>query len=276
MITMLHRLQIAFLGILLLSEVTSGSVVATVKNKVLVLGGTGFVGSKVVENAISTGWEVVSLSRRGTPKRSLNSDDVTWLAGDASDKDLINDIFLRYGPFDACVHAVGLLLDAESGLSSLNKYASGSGSAPSDIATYDLVTRQTAYSLLDTIENQKYSSPIPLIFISAAEAGWDFEAPVPWLEKYLIAKRQVETRLLRSNKIRPVIFRPSLVWTWERPQALVSVIPFIIGSKFLSFVDKPVMLESLVNAIIASIKDKSVIGIKTWREIEELVGAHQK
>ena len=37
------------------------------KGKLLVLGGTGFVGSTVAKLALDRGYEVVSLSRRGTP-----------------------------------------------------------------------------------------------------------------------------------------------------------------------------------------------------------------
>lgn len=97
------------------------------------------------------------------------------------------------------------------------------------------------------------------MFVSAAEAGWTFQAPVPFLEKYLTAKRAVENKLLAfipnngqnnilgkssyslvvvvssvyvycvGKGLRPVIMRPSLVWTTEKPEALVSVVPFYIG-----------------------------------------------
>ena len=39
----------------------------TEKGKLLVLGGTGFVGSTVAKLALDRGYEVVSLSRRGRP-----------------------------------------------------------------------------------------------------------------------------------------------------------------------------------------------------------------
>lgn len=89
--------------------------------------------------------------------------------------------------------------------------------------------------------------PLPFVFVSAAEAGWTFTAPVPFLERYLIAKRAVEAELLGTSGaeaspdslLRGVVLRPSLIWTWERPQALLSVLPFYIANSLgLSFVDR--------------------------------------
>ena len=110
--------------------------------KLLVLGGTGFVGREVVKRARQKGFSVVSISRRG--KLAGESDQsVTWVSGDASQVKTIQAVIDDFGPFDGCIHAVGLLLDTESGLSALNKYASGSGSSPTSESTYDRITRQT-------------------------------------------------------------------------------------------------------------------------------------
>lgn len=113
----------------------------------------------------------------------------------------------------------------------------------------------------------------PFVFISAAEAGWTFKAPVAFLEKYLVAKRAVESKLL-SSPLRPVIFRPSLIWTYERPQGLLSVIPFYIAAKIgIPFVDKPVKVEDLVEAIYVamfSATARDIRGIQNYKSIELL------
>lgn len=59
-------------------------VVADVKTeKIVVLGGSGFVGSAICRAAVAKGIEVVSLSRSGRPSYSDPwADEVTWLAGD--------------------------------------------------------------------------------------------------------------------------------------------------------------------------------------------------
>ena len=377
--------------------------------KVLVLGGSGFVGSTFIERASRRGFEIVSLSRRGkveiqnkaNDKRCINnnsdnnknnnnndnnnSNNIIWCQGDASDYNTIYDIHLKYGPFDSCIHAIGLLFDTQSGLKSINKYVSGSNSIPDDQATYDKITRLTAYNAIDSFVNYNYNIynnynnvendsdtdtfnnddndkkesannltaeittknenikgiDRSFIFISAAEAGWTLPAPVDFLERYLTAKRSVEKKLLafsnhaksiidnqkrsisniRNNrssknfnnsssssdrketnsinssvgsindddnlsnsdgdqiqnedidetvvKLRPVIFRPSLIWTWKRPTALISVIPFYIGSRIgLPFVDRPVTVENLVDAMIYSIEDSKVEGIMKFNDID--------
>ena len=273
--------------------------------KLLVLGGTGFVGREVVKRARKKGFTVVSISRRGKLVDETDQ-SVTWVSGDASQPNTVQAVIDDFGPFDGCVHAVGLLLDTESGLSALNKYASGSGSSPTSESTYDRVTRQTgeticrffnyfyhplvnicrsfiiflplpihagftAIDCLSTAGSTNTNNPIPFIFISAAEAGWTFKAPVDFLERYLIAKRAVEKKALTNKLLRSVILRPSLIWTLEKPAALISVIPFFIGNFIgLSFVDKPVLLSTLVDAALVSLLDKNINGILRFKEMEQL------
>jgi len=207
---------------------------AASSKRVAVFGGTGFVGSAVCERLVKKGYDVTAVSRRGTnPKPGdKNLDQVTWVKGDATDagtvKKIINDA-------DAAVHAIGLLFDVDSGLVNLNTIVSGSKSVPGKDSTYDAITRQTSFNILDAIEG-KLSFPglgkkdkFPVCFVSAAEAGWpdaiggqfveDNLAP-EWLKKYLIAKRAVEARLAGSNKIRACIYRPSLIWDWTKVRYL--------------------------------------------------------
>mmetsp|Transcript_21460 Transcript_21460/g.47701 ORF Transcript_21460/g.47701 Transcript_21460/m.47701 type:complete len:283 (-) Transcript_21460:88-936(-) len=252
------------------------AVLAAVKNmkpKVLVLGGTGFVGGSFIDAAIRRDFRIVSLSRRGKPSSSTPSDKVTWVKGDAVDAQVLADVYEQHGPFDACVHAIGLLFDSQSGLKSLNQYASGSKSLADEDATYDRITRQTAFNAIDAFTQQSVNgSAGPFLFVSAAEAGWTFDVPVDWLQRYLIAKRAVEGKLMGAEgSLRPVIFRPSLIWTPEKPAALLSVVPFYIGSKIgLPFVDRPVQVSTLVNAMLASVEDSAEKGVKNFRDMDRL------
>jgi len=248
---------------------------------ILVLGGTGFVGSRFISLAVDSDYKIVSVSRRGrVDEKSPNyTKNVLWIRGDATDNQFLSDVFKNYGPFTACVHAIGLLLDADSGLSGLNRYASGSGSNPGEKATYDQITRATAVAAIENFEKSSscVSKVCPFVFISAAEAGWTFKAFPEFLERYLVAKRAVENRLLNSSKsVRPVIFRPSLIWTWKRPQALLSVIPFAIGSKFLSFIDRPVLVDDLAQAMLAAIEYDDVYGVQRYFNIDKLALNRQR
>ncbi|KAL6501505.1 hypothetical protein OROGR_026638 [Orobanche gracilis] len=66
------------------SDISTIDVVAEVKTeRIVVLGGSGFVGSAICKAAVSKGIEVISLSRSGRPSYSGSwVDQVTWLTGD--------------------------------------------------------------------------------------------------------------------------------------------------------------------------------------------------
>ena len=243
--------------------------------RVLVLGGTGFVGQQFIKSAVRSGRdiEVVAVSRRGEAEGVLKNSRVKYISADAGELSALRDIHQRLGPFDSCLHCIGLLFDQDSGLSNLNKFASGSGSTPDKSSTYDKVTRQTAMNAIDSfLEFGGVGKPF--VFISAAEAGWTFKTPIDFLERYLIAKRAVESRLLDSA-LRPVIFRPSIIWTKERPQGLLSAVPFYLANKIgIPFIDRPVRVDALAAAILRSMfEDETVRGLQNYRSIEALSSA---
>jgi len=261
---------------------------ATSPKRVAVFGGTGFVGSAVCERLVKKGYDVTAVSRRGTnPKPGdRNLDQVTWVKGDATDastvKKIINDA-------DAAVHAIGLLFDVDSGLVNLNTIVSGSKSVPGKDSTYDAITRQTSFNIIDAIEG-KISFPslgkkekFPLCFVSAAEAGWPEvsggkfveETLAPdWLKKYLGAKRAVEAKLGNSNKVRACIYRPSLIWDWTKFDVLPVIPVFNIASAVgIPFVDKTVRVETLADAIVEGIDNEGVEGVQRYMQMEKLAKA---
>ena len=137
---------------------------------------------------------------------------------------------------DAVVHAVGLLFDVDSGLTFASKIVSGSDSVPGDDSTYDRVTRQTAFAAIDATAGRvrlPFSPRTPFAFVSCAESGWpdvsggafvESNLAPEWLRRYLAAKRAVEAKLSQtSDVLRPVIFRPSLIWSWDK----LDVLPII-------------------------------------------------
>ena len=202
------------------AHASSGSDGPKPLGRVLVLGGTGFVGSRICLELLEAGYDVTSISRRGTPPISNDGDvnpasesraarlraSVDWRVGDASEPETARDV-LNEGGYVGVVHAVGMLLASD-----LNALASGSGSIPDADATYDRVTRVTACNAADAAvqcvsietaargDGEESSPPPPFVFVSAAEARWDFTAPFDWLEEYLVAKRAVERRLTTLNE----------------------------------------------------------------------------
>ena len=178
-----------------------------------------------------------------------------------------------------------MLFDDASGLGNLNRFVSGSGSTPDLESTYDTITRLSAFNAIDATvqyvkKNQWTTLDFPFIFASAAEAGWPgmaggaqiekFLAP-EWLKRYLIAKRAVEEKLLSTPYLRPVIVRPSLVYSLDRPASYVPVGAFFLGNKIgLPYVDRPVTVQALANAIVRSISRTTVRGIQRYRDIDRL------
>ena len=214
--------------------------------------------------------------------------------GDARKKETIQSIFDTYKekdsdptPFKAVIHCIGLLFDDSSGLGTFNRLVSGSGSIPEKESTYDDITRQTAFHAIEATESYVQSvsagASFPFVFTSAAEAGWpdvtggsfvESTLAPEWLRRYLVAKRAVEARLSTSasNKsLRPIIFRPSLIYSLDRLASLPPVSAFYVGNKIgLPFVDRPVTVQSLANAVVRSLSDESVAGVQRFKDIDAL------
>lgn len=250
--------------------------------KLLVLGGNGYVGREVCKLAVARGYQVTSLSRRGVnpdiKDKTLSA--VNWVRGDAADEATVRNLV---GENDAVVHAIGLLFDVNSGLTNMNIVVSGSGSVPDSESTYDKITRRTAFNVINAVRSKlrmPFSPPTPLAFVSAAEAGWPdvsygeaVEQIAPeWLREYLKAKRAVEAELsLYPEAIRPVVFRPSLIWSWTKLDVL-PIIPFFNLASYLGvpFVDKTVTVTTLSRAIMAGLEDGQVSGVQRYLQMERL------
>jgi len=70
--------------------------------KLAVTGGTGFVGSHVIDAALGAGHEVKALTRRDQPPR----EGVTWVAGSLEDRDALRRLVTGT---DAVIHVAGVI-----------------------------------------------------------------------------------------------------------------------------------------------------------------------
>jgi len=253
------------------------------KGKVLVLGGNGFLGWNTVKRALLNGYYVTSLSRRGY----RGKDDETSSSyfddrlGDATNTTIVGKI-LSEGGYVAVVHCIGVLFDSASGFGRFNRLVSGSGSMPADGSTYDEITRATAFNSIEATE--KYATDnninIPYIFTSAAEANWpnvqggsfiEKNVAPDWLRRYLASKRVVEERLKSASSIRSIVFRPGLIFSYDKVKLWPAVVPFFLGSKIgIPFVNRPITVQSLSSAIVNAIEDESIQGEFDYQAIEEL------
>lgn len=257
------------------------------KGKLLVLGGTGFLGQTVCKRALLEGYEVTSLSRRGVPDAGTDDDasssavGVSYRLGDARKKETVTNI-LGEGGYTGVLHCIGLLFDEQSGLGRFNVFVSGSGSLPDANSSYDTITRLTAFNAIEAATEyaQGLDKPFPFGFTSAAEAGWPdmrggaqverFLAP-KWLKRYLVAKRAVEAKLLDTPSLRPVMFRPSLIYSLDRPKSYAPVGAFFVGNAVgLPFVDRPVTVQALACAMVRAMDRDEVSGVQRYAEIDAL------
>lgn len=261
----------------------SAETTANSKKKLLVLGGTGFLGQNICEQALLAGYDVVSLSRRGLPP-SGGISDVDYRQGDARTKISVANILGESSDFAGVVHCIGLLFDDQSGLGSLNIYVSGSGSLPDSASTYETITRQTAFNAIEVATeyaNKNSLQAFPFCFTSAAEAGWPDVAGGDFIEKYLapdflrrylVAKRTVEAKLLSSEPtLRPIVVRPSLIYSLDRPLSFPPVGAFFVGNKIgLPFVDRPVTVQNLSKAMVRAIARDDTKGVLRYQEIDDI------
>jgi len=267
------------------------------KGKLLVLGGSGFVGQMVCQRAVTEGYTVTSLSRSGLPpgidpSLASHGGKVTYRKGNACDKLVLQKLFQEEDEdYKGLIHCIGLLFDTPSGLGKYNPYMSGSKSSPDcgTSGTYDSITRITAYNAMDAYmerilqKDLAEQGPFPFAFVSAAEAGWPQMMGGPFIEqnlvpdflkRYLQAKRAVEDRMLLSNSdsiLRPVILRPSVIYDTKQPLKVLPAIPGIVGNTLgVPFMDRPVDIRVLSNAIVNSIDQTEIQGILRYPEIMEL------
>ena len=67
------------------------------KGKLLVLGGTGFLGQTICKRAVVEGYHVTSVSRRGVLPETPPSSTIDYRKGDARQKETITNILKEGG-----------------------------------------------------------------------------------------------------------------------------------------------------------------------------------
>ena len=255
---------------------------ATSKGRIICLGASGLVGKSVSLAAQEAGYAVTGVSRNKPtdwlPTPSANDEYVEM---DCTDSDAVESLISsrnkESGPIVAVVHSVGALFDGESGLGKLNAFASGVGSVPAPTASYDDITRKTAFAAIDSLALRKN---IPFVFVSCAEAGWpdmtggsfvENNLAPDFLKRYLKAKRAVESRLGEEKDLRSTIFRPSLIYTNTKtrpPPVLAFTAANLVG---IPFVDKPTSVEDLTKGIMKAVESDVVSGVKRESDIQAMI-----
>ncbi|KAF9075236.1 mitochondrial protein [Rhodocollybia butyracea] len=202
--------------------------------KILVVGGNGFIGSAICRAALAKGMQVTSVSSSGRPYTTPKghspawTNKVTWLKGSAHDPSSFSDALSEA---HGVVHTLGTIL--EDGGKYKQALREGNvtqviGGALSTVfglqnplkrgaeGSYEYVNRDSALrvceAFLSSGEYTQFSSQRPFVYISAEDI---FR---PWIPaRYVETKREaelgIEAMLSTSpGKYRGVYIRPSLVY----------------------------------------------------------------
>ncbi|KAK0532307.1 hypothetical protein OC834_002649 [Tilletia horrida] len=195
------------------------------QQRVFVVGGSGFLGSAIVKQAVSRGWEVVSISPSGRPFTTpaghrpawSSSPLISWQSADA----LRPETYAKaLGGCTAVVHTIGILLESDY-------KAGGRGPGPGGVlrglargwglgesrnpldegahkTSYEVMNRDSALGVARTfleslrarcpVTGPSTPKPAPFVYISAE----DIFRPIV-SERYIKTKREAEYELARLS-----------------------------------------------------------------------------
>jgi uncharacterized protein YbjT (DUF2867 family) len=210
--------------------------------KLVVLGGTGFVGRAVCREAVQRGWRVSSLSRRGTPQ-GLDSllEKVEWKQGSALDPNVYKDLFAGQ---DYVVHSIGTLFESNP---IYNMYKNQPVNYE---ASYKALIRDT----LELASEAAAGSGIKSFgYVSAARYGAIGKA---LLAKYIAMKEEAEELLLKHEEFKKVIVRPGFMYGTDRWATIPISAGVTLTSLFTGGVmPKALCVETVARALLTELKD---------------------
>ncbi|KAJ2702886.1 hypothetical protein H4218_000598 [Coemansia sp. IMI 209128] len=248
--------------------------------KLFVVGGSGFLGQAICHSALARGWEVLSLSRHGSPKKILardaqgnpSADRVEWIRGDALEPESFRE---HLAGCTAVVHTVGVLLENDY------KHMVNLGSASSSShgsTTYERANRDTALSVarvartiqgLDTFVYISASDVLPLVS-----------------SRYISTKREAENELLEhKDRMRPIILRPGFMFASARPVSLPIAASLSIynalyhrtpagcllkHTPFAKAASPALRREVVASAVTNAINDQRISGVLSIADIERI------
>lgn len=238
-------------------------VVADVKTeKILVLGGSGFVGSAICKAAVARGIEVVSLSRSGKPSYTGSwIDQVTWEAG---------DVF--YANWEGLLRGVTAVVSTIGGFGTNEQMEKINGEA--NVVAVDAASR---FGISKFILISVHDYNLPSFLLTSG---------------YFTGKRRAESEVLSKFPNSGTVLRPGFIYGkrkvdgFEIPldsvgepleKFLLANENFVRPLKSLPasdlFFAPPVSVDDVGNAVIKAVTDDSFFGVFTIEQIREAAAA---
>ncbi|KAJ1981473.1 hypothetical protein H4R34_002067 [Dimargaris verticillata] len=256
--------------------------------RILVVGGSGFLGSSICRVALQRGLEVVSLSRHGAPARPHPTaprpawhEQVHWQQGDALQPDTYAKVAQDCS---GIVHTVGTLLETD--YKPLIKAGSVCQAAsqwrslrtnPTGV-NYRRINRDTALEVAQTAV--KSGAPKTFVYISASDV-------LPFIDRrYISTKREAEVALLTMDALRTVIMRPGIMYSEQQPltMSVASVLGMVGQAKksLLNMVSRtqppvstglatpPLHTDTVAQAVVTALCTERIKGVVNPDGIIEL------
>ena len=271
--------------------------------KLIVFGGNGFLGKRICQEAVTSGYQVVSVSRSGKAPHSNELNDkrwmqeVQWTAADIFKPDSYHELLNNA---TNVVHSLGILLENENYKQTLSKsptYDSKSrllsfGAGPNPLKksspyfTYEMMNKQSAIILADTFKQkilkkskkeQEKANQRSFTYISA-DKGFPL---IP--SGYINSKREAEIELEKMQRyFRPIIVRPGFMFDEHRnaigPRSFIHTALELLycGNKFLlrnklqllnDLIRPTVSTQQVSKSVLKNIENPDFKGVVTLEEI---------
>ena len=271
--------------------------------KLIVFGGNGFLGKRICQEAVTSGYKVVSVSRSGKAPHSNELNDkqwmqeVQWTAADIFKPDSYHELLNNA---TNVVHSLGILLENENYKQTLSKsptYDSKSrllsfGAGPNPLKksspyfTYEMMNKQSAIILADTFKQkilkkskkeQEKANQRSFSYISA-DKGFPL---IP--SGYINSKREAEIELEKMQRyFRPIIVRPGFMFDEHRnaigPRSFIHTALELLycGNKFLlrnklqllnDLIRPTVSTQQVSKSVLKNIENPDFKGVVTLEEI---------
>ena len=231
--------------------------------KLIVYGGNGFVGSRVVQRALSANWNVVVARRSGQPVNPKESwvEKVRWASVDALDRPSVYSLLQEHPDTEAVISTVGLLTMDHKKAIRIN------GDANVNIAA----------SVFESKTVRKF------VFVSATDIGPAHRV----LKGYYQGKRRADRAILETLPDRGCVLRPAMVYGsrfasgYHIPLGLVGapmklVFKPIYSVTGWSLFAPPIEVEDLAEAAVHAAGHSDVVGIQGYYDMKNLAGQYRK
>lgn len=267
---------------------------------IAVLGGNGFLGSKICELGVRHGWAVTSLSRSGLRPRPIKGHDTAWMdqvrwqKGDLFDPSSYKEHLIGK---NAVVHSVGILLEDTrykktlkddfsvlAGILTLVNAIKGPNPMErTSKNTYAAIQRDSALLLAKTyLEAAKDVENPTFAYISADE-----KPPVIVPQAYLTTKREAEYGLSREKDLRSIFMRPGFMYdpedglnartvmgeTLNKQYEIAKKLGIVNAVKTFPMIDKvyrpPVTTEQVAEKLFQKLEQETFAGVVRLEEIRE-------